>query len=497
MPAIPEPASPLGPRAAASVAWLTGQTWAVKVGGFVTVVILARLLTPTDFGLVAVAMTVVPVVYLLADLGFGTYMMQARDADETAAATAFWYSVISGTGLALLLVAAAPLLQLVFGVPGVAGVIAAMSPAVLFVSLAAVPIALLRRTLRFRALAIQAAVAALVAQVVAIVLALAGAGVWALVAQTCVFQAVTAIAAWIAARWHPVWRFSMADFRTMFGFGSKVAGVNLVAMARQWGENAIIANVLGAAALGQLSIAQRLVQTTQEVAGAAIAPVSTVVFAKVRDDPERLGRGYDRALGLSYAVIAPALTAILVTAPLLVPLLFGPQWTQAIPVAQALSIAAVFTLAATLDHGLFYGLGRPGAWFVYATAIEALTVLVTAIVARYGIVAVAVGFVGVAALATVVRWVLVARLLEVGIWRIARRAAGALVAVAGAAAAGWGAMTVCAGLPPIAAIVIAGCVVLVVHLAICRWTLTRAYRDLLGEIASRLPRRLHRKEATR
>lgn len=370
----PDTETPLGSRAASSVAWLTGQTWVVKVGGFVTIVILARVLTPTDFGLVAVAMTVVPVVYLLSDLGFGTYLMQASAAGATVVSTAFWYSALSGLLLAGGLVATAPLLELIFGVPGVAAVIAAMSPAVVFASLAAVPIALLRRALRFRALALQAAVAAVAAQIVAILLALAGAGVWALVAQVCVAQAVTALAAWIAAAWHPSWRFSPHDFRTMFTFGTKVVGVNVIAMARQWAENAIITNVLGAAALGQLSIAQRLVQTGQEVAGAAIAPVSTVVFSRVRDDRPRLERGYDRALGLSMLVITPAMTGILVTAPLLVPLLFGPQWTAAIPVAQALAVAAVFTISATLDHGLWYGLGKPGAWLAYATAIDALTV---------------------------------------------------------------------------------------------------------------------------
>ena len=113
------PDAPLGSRAASSVAWLTGQTWAVKVGGFVTVVILARLLTPTDFGLVAVAMTVVPVVYLLADLGFGTYLMQAGELSTRAVSTAFWYALASGAALAGALAASAPLLERLFGVPGV------------------------------------------------------------------------------------------------------------------------------------------------------------------------------------------------------------------------------------------------------------------------------------------------------------------------------------------------------------------------------------------
>ncbi|WP_169583072.1 MULTISPECIES: lipopolysaccharide biosynthesis protein [Microbacterium] len=480
---------PLGSRAASSVAWLTGQTWLVKAGGFVTVVILARLLTPTDFGLVAVAMTVVPVVTLIADLGFGTYLMQTPTLTPVAASTAFWYSAGSGVVLAGLLVATAPLMEALFGVPGVAGVIAAMSPAIVFASLAAVPIALLRRELRFRALSIQTAVAALTAQVVAIVLALVGAGVWALVVQISVLQAVTLVAAWVAARWRPQFRFAMAALRTMAAFGTKVVGVNLIATARQWVENAIISNVLGAAALGQLSISQRLVQTSQEVGGAAIAPVSTVVFSQVRDDPERTRRGYGRALGLSYVVIAPSLTFILVSAPVLVPFLFGPQWSSSVAASQALAVAAMFTVAATLDHGLCYGLGRPGTWLAYAVGVDALTILVTALTVSHGIDAVALGFVGVAAVATVARCILVSRLLGAPLWSIARRILAALAVMAGSALVGWVVLNLVGEWPPIASLALVGAVVLVAHVALSRWLMSAALLDLVREARSRLARR--------
>jgi len=483
-----EPA-PLGSRAASGVAWLTIQTWIAKIGGFVTVVVLARLLTPDDFGLVAVAMTVVPLVYLLADLGFGTYLMQSREATTEVASTAFWYAATSGVVLAVLLIACAPLLEMLFGVPGVAAVIAWMSPAVIFVSLAAVPIALLRRRLRFRALSIQAAIAAIVAQAVAIGLALAGAGVWALVVQVSVAQALTLAGAWIASRWMPTRHFSWQEFRLMLGFGSKVVGTSGIATLRLWAENAIISNVLGAAALGQLSVAQRLVQTGQEVAGAAIAPVSTVAFSQVRDDPDRLRRGYDRALSLSYVVIAPAMTAILVTAPLLIPVLFGDQWGPSIPAAQALAVAAIFTMAATLDHGLFYGLGRPGTWLIYATVVDALTVLTTIFTVTYGINGVTLGFVGVAIAATIVRWVMVARVIDVPVWRVARRVLAALVAVSVSGLAGWGTLLALSAFPPLAAIAAAGVVILLVHLGMSRFLLPGGYKDLVDEVRVRVLRK--------
>lgn len=488
MPADEVETAPLGSRAASGVAWLTAQTWVAKIGGFVTVVILARLLTPADFGLVAVATTIVSFVYLIADLGFGTYLMQVDQLTPRLASTAFWYSAASGVALAAVMVLGAPLLEAFFGIAGVAAVIAAVSPAVVCSALAAVPIALLRRSLRFRVLALQAAAAAVAAQIVAVALALSGFGVWALVAQVVVVQVAILAAASMTARWRPARLFGRGDFFTMVRFGAKVVSINIVAAGRLAGENALISNVLGAGALGQVSIAQRLVQTSQEVAGAAIAPVSTVVFAQVRDDPPRLRRGYDRALSLAYLVIGPALTAIFVTAPVLVPFLFGDQWAQAAGIAAALAAAAIFTLTATLDHGLFLGSGKPGRWLGYAVAIDALTLATTAVLVGYGIVAVAVGFVVVAAVATAVRTVLVSRLLATTVWSVARRIAAALSAMSLSALGGWAVMQLSASWPPVAVLLVTGVTVVVLHVGACRVVLPTALRDVRAEIRARLTR---------
>ncbi len=479
-------ADTLATRASSGVAWLTAQTWVAKAGGFATLMLLTRLLEPSDFGLIAVAMTVLSLVWLIADLGFGTYLTQVADLTPRLVGTAFWYCVGSGIALAAAVALAAPLVEAAFGIAGVAAVMVAVSPAVALVGASAVPIALLRRRLRFRVLAVQAVVAALVAQAVAVVLALTGFGVWALVAQVLVTQALILVASWISARWRPQRVFSARELRTMLRFGSSVVAINLVAAARLSAENAIVTQVLGAAALGRLSIAQRLVTTTQEVAGAAIAPVSTVVFAQVRDDPARLRRGYDRALSLAYVVAAPALTFILVSAPVLVPFLFGPAWTSAAGLASALAVAAIFTITATVDHGLFLGSGRPGRWLAYALAIDALTLAVTAVLAPRGILAVAVGFTAVAALATAVRAVLVSRLLSAPLWSIARRTGAALACMGLSAGCGWLVLQALAGAPDLVALAATGAAVLAVHLVVARMLLPTAMRDLRREVAARL-----------
>lgn len=479
----------LAGRAASGVLWTVLQKWVVRFGGLLTVAILARLLSPDDFGVVAIAMTVIPLVYLLSDLGFSTYVVQVADASQRVLSTAFWYSAGAGLLLAGGLVAIAPALGAAFALPAVVPVLTGLAPAVLLVALASIPVALLRRRLEFRTLALQSFAAGAIGQGAAIGAAVAGWGVWALVLQLLVNQAVVLGFAWGAARWRPSLRFSRRQFGTMLRFGSNVVGVELVALVRLWAETAIVVSALGVTALGFLNIAQRLIQATQDLSAAAILPVSTVVFSQIRESVDRLRAGYLRALELSYVVVMPVMVVVAVGAPHIVPLLFGGQWGASVMPAQALAVAGIMTLGAMLDNGLFYGVGRPGRWLAYAVGVDLLTVATTAFAARFGIVGVAVGFVGVAFVATLARWLLVGRLVAASPFVVARPFA--LVAVAGAvsAAAGIAVMAATAGLPALVALAVVGAVVVAVHAGVVRLVLPVAFAETVRLVAGRFGRR--------
>lgn len=405
---VPEEA--LGRRAASGVLWLAANRWAVRASGFVTLMVLTRQLSPAEFGVVAAAMAVIPLVYLLSDLGFSTYLLQADDVDQESLSTAFWTSVAAAALLSVGLVATAPLLASAFQSPDLAQVLRVLVLAAVPTVLAGVPLALLRRRLDFRSVALQSLVAALLGQIVAVVLALRGGGVWALVHQVVVTQSVIALLAWRGSGWRPSLQVSRLRLRRMVVFGVWVTGYDVLATVRAVVESWIVSVALGPSALGLLNIAQRLVLVAQELVAGSMVPVSTTVFAKVRESADRLRSAYLKALGLVYAVVSPVMIVIVVTAPALVPLVFGQKWSASVGPTQALAVAGVITLGAMLDHGLFYALGRPGTWLAYAVAVDAATVATTAVAVRWGLVGVAVGFVVVAFLATVARWLLVARL---------------------------------------------------------------------------------------
>ncbi len=472
------PDTSVGRQAAAGVLWLTVQKWAVRLSALVMIAVLTRYLSPEDFGVVAAASTVLPFFYLLADLGFAAYIVQVEHAGRRLLSTAFWFSALAGVLLAGAVVAAAPLFGLAFDSDDVVPVLQVLAVAVLATALGSVPTAILRREMRFRTLAIQGTVASVVAQVVAVAMVLGGAGVWALVGQVLTGQGMTALLAWTAARWRPSFVFSREQFVVMARFGSQVLGVECVTVCRQWAETAIVSVGLGMAALGYLNIAQRLVLIVQELTGAALLPVTMVAFAKIRDSAERLREAYLRALRMTYAILAPPLTLLAVAAPLILPLVFGDGWDESVPLAQILAFAGIMVVGATLDHGLFYGLGRPGRWFGYALAIDVLTVAVTAVTVRWGLVGVAIGFLGVAAVATVSRWFLVARLLGARPRALAGPFGFLAVAVPAGAATGWLVMTATAGLPAIVRVGLIGIAILAAYGAVTIWLAHRVVTDI-------------------
>jgi O-antigen/teichoic acid export membrane protein len=471
--------APLGRSAAVGALWLTAQKWVVRLSGFATIAILTRLISPEDFGVVAAASAITPFVLLLADLGLSTYIVQADSVDSRTLSTGFWFSAAAGTVLAAGMALSAPLLAAAFNIEGSTDVLRAMALSVLLTVLASVPTALLRRRLQFKLIAVQATIAAIIAQVVAVALAFAGTGAWALVGQLLVSQVVAGTLAWRAARWRPVAEFSGPLFREMARFGTKVVGVEVVAALRMAGEAAIISNVLGPAALGYLNIAQRLVQVAQDVGASALVPVSTVVFAKVRDSRERLRAGYVKALRIGYAAVAPALALLVVAAPILIPMIFGTAWEPSVPVARALAAAAILVLGAMIDHGLLYGVGAPGRWFAYALVIDVLTLGTTFVLAPRGLPTVAAGFVVVALVATIARWFLVGRVIGLPAHRLAGTFLRDMLPVVVSILVGLAVLQLTRGLPSLLAVALIGTGIGIAHLVTVRLVNRRVLADAL------------------
>jgi PST family polysaccharide transporter len=384
-----------GPSLARASTWAAAGVASSHAVAFGTTLVLARLLSPSDFGTVALATVVTDVLYLLQDLGLSPALVQHRGDPRAAAASALRLHVAAGLVLALLLGVASDVPARALGDPAIAGILRVLGVGLVARAVGLAPRALLQRRLAFRELAAIDVGGRVSRAGVAIALAWRGAGAWSLVAGDLAMLAVQSMAAWLACGGVPV-RAAVepATRAALLGFGRSMTLASLVVWARDGATRTLIGVLLGPAALGYWQIAGRLagapVVGITHVTNRVALPVyaSTASRAALRDT-------FAVTLRIVSMLALPACAGLLVVAPDVVRIGFGPRWMPIVTPLRCLLVASMLTTLAGTTGELFKALGRP--IDLLRTAVPHLVLLVLAIPigARYGLAGVACAIAGV------------------------------------------------------------------------------------------------------
>lgn len=420
-------------HAARGALWSLVASLSIRVSSLVTFIILARLLSPEDFGAIALASTLVLVLSFLADFGFSAYLIQADKPDQRMMSTAFWFSSVTGLGLAVGLAVAAWPLSVSLKAPEAAPVMAAVSLSVVVDSLRGVPAALLKRRFQFKGLAMQMLAATASGQVVAIVMAVAGAGVWALVGQVWVSSIVGLFVLWRSARWRPYRQFSSSMAREIASYGIHVVGASIIGQASIWLSNGLVSRYLGIQQLGYFSMANRIVIMAVETVAHAAGQFGTPLMASIKHQHERLQSAFVAAQTLVTALIVSGLGALAISADLLIPTLLGEKWEAAVPVFQLLAIGGMGRVVGwTINRPLLLAVGKPRLSLYPTVAASVLLVLGTLVSAQVGLNAVAAVNAAVWVAFVPVNLIIVSRTLGISVartlWEVGRVAAISVVA---------------------------------------------------------------------
>jgi teichuronic acid exporter len=328
---------------------ITAAQWrfasAVVEGGlqFAVGVLLARLLPPEDFGLVALALVVVGLATLVADLGLGPAVVQRRDLTERHLRVAFTTSVLMGVGMAGLLVLLSPLAGVLLRHPDLPQVLRLQSLLFLFAGLGVTARAILQRALHFRQLFWASLVSDLLGYAgVAVTLALLGFGVWSLVWGALMQALLDSLLAIALTR--PPLRplFARAELRDLFGFGAGMSLNHVVNYAARNGDNLIVGRWLGAAALGLYGRAYNLMTLPLNYLGSVIYSVLFPALSEIQNDRQRLGRAYLMSVQMTSLIATPVMAGLIVAAPHLVVALYGAAWTGMVLPLQILCTAGLF-----------------------------------------------------------------------------------------------------------------------------------------------------------
>lgn len=363
-------------------------------------VVLARLLTPGEFGVVAAAMVVMVVAWQLTDLGTAAVIIQREEMDDVLVSSVFWFNIALGVVLAALTVATAGPLAAALGQPEAAPAIRVLGAVSFLGALGNMHHALLRRRMQFGRLATIAIANAAVNAALGIGLALAGAGIWALVVGTVSGVAVSTATAWWFERWRPRATCSLRRLREVARFSIHFFWSNTLAVVFAQLDKVIISRMLGGAPLGTYAVAQRTVLSPVSAISTAVSTVSFSAFARGQDDPARLRSGASRAAGVVTLVVLPAMVGLAVLAEQAVMVVYGPQWKAAVPVVQVLAPVAAVQALACVTASVMLAMGRSDWLYRWALANCLVGAAAMLVGAQWGLVGVSLALAGVVAVLT-------------------------------------------------------------------------------------------------
>lgn len=361
-----------------------------KIVRLLALVVLARILSPSDFGIATMVLLVVNTMLIFKDWGFGSALVYRKEKVNEAASAMMLVEVGTGIVLTTAIILTAPLAAKYFNEPSVVTLLRVLSLSVLFASLGSVPHSLLQKELDFKRKMIPDVSATVGYAVVAIGLALAGLGVWSLVLAELSWAVINLALVWIITPWRPSFSFDKQIMRELIDYGKHVMVFDLVVFISSNLDYIIIGRALGAADLGLYQLAFKLA-TYPAIIIPVISRVMFPALAKLQDDSDKLTEFYLKTLNYASFLTIPAGIGLLAIAPVLIPAVFGAKWTGAITTMQVLIPFSIATILTGNTNELFRGAGRPD--IQAKLELTKLIVLVPALwyLTKYGIFGVGLG----------------------------------------------------------------------------------------------------------
>jgi O-antigen/teichoic acid export membrane protein len=382
----------LGQRALDGILWTFSGAAAKGVIQILVLVVLARLLDPTAFGVVAAALLVIRLVASLSTVGIGAAIIQKAELEPRDVSTAFAFFLLTGTLASIGVALAAPALAALFRMDHLELVLVVLAPAILLESAGELASMLLRRRLRFRHLAAASLASYVLGYgVVGLALALLGLGVWALVGAHLAQTAIRTVVLLIIEPHGKSVRISLPALAHLIRFGSGLVFWRLANACALEMDKFVVGRWLGAEALGLYGRAHQLAIAPAALLGQGVLMVLFPVMAKMQDDKERLAASYRRGVTLANLVTAPASAVLAVMAIEIVAVLLGPQWHGAALPFAVLALGLLFRINSRVAGSIAVATAAiyPMAW---RQGVYAASVLVGALVGQlWGLTGVAAG----------------------------------------------------------------------------------------------------------
>ncbi len=397
--------------------WSFGQRFGRQSIRFIITLILARLLAPEEFGLVAM----ISIFYAISEkflyAGFGAALIQKADVDQEDWSTLFFFDIFAGSICYGILFMLSPWIAAFFDQPVLKLILRISALRLIFDALSVVQRMRLMKSLDFRPLTVATIFSTILTGIVGIIMALHGFGVWSLVYAGLSGRCIHCIILWLISGWKPNLIFSMSSLNYMWSFGYKILANNIVESVFLNIYQVIIGRLFTPATLGFFDRGRSLKDIAVQN---FVRPLNAVFFpsiASIKDDADRLQKSFHRAIVTLSCCIFPILFGLAATADNLVPFLYSDKWIPAVPYVQLLCPIGLFYALRSLHNSLYKAFGKPEILLKIQLTRVSLTVISILVTYRWGLTVMISGEICAAGFTFILAMILTGRLIGYSFYR--------------------------------------------------------------------------------
>ena len=352
--------------------WTALQKYSTMFIHFISGIILARLLTPFDYGCIGMLSIFMVLAEAFIDGGFGSALIQKKRPTQQDYSTIFFWNLGMAVVMYAVLFFTAPAIARFYDIPLLKDVLRVQGVILFIYAFNIIQKNQLRKKLNFKLLSIVTIATSLIALGVTIYMAYKGYGVWALVAQFIITSAIPAIVFWFYVKWRPVWTFSWTSFRELFGFGFYMFLTNLLNTFGQQIQGLLIGKFYNASTMGYYSKAHGLERLASTSISSVMTQVTYPLYAEAQDNKKQLGNMIRRiTMTLSYITFPLMFILLLCAKPIFV-LLYSDRWLQSVPYFQVLCIAGLAFCLQAINNQSIAAIGKSRVMFIWTVIKRAV-----------------------------------------------------------------------------------------------------------------------------
>lgn len=378
--------SNLKEKAFKGVFWSYINKFGTQIIAIIPGMILARLISPEEYGVVAMAAVFSGLAYVLVDGGFGTALFQKKDADHLDCCTVFYFNIGICSLVYTLFFLIAPYCAAFFNMPEVTGIMRVSLLGLITNAFGSIHGLLFRKRLEFRKPAIRNIVVQIISATVAIVMALTGCGYWALVIQGLLQTTCGSIANWLMCDWRPTLTFSLGRLKDMFGFGSKMFITILIDYGFNKGYDTTIGKFYSATSLSYYNRAMSTAGIFVDTILGVLHNISLPIFIQIQDDKHRTIINMERVLKILCLLIFSLLFVLIALAQPLFNFMYSSKWDDVIPLFQIVCIVSLLRPLQVVLEDVLLAYGNSTIFIFNSLLGKIMTIIIILITWRWGII---------------------------------------------------------------------------------------------------------------